>query len=85
MVIEAGDGFGLYEFCEFEVFNGVGNLMEWQCFLVVGNHWPNEPLLRSNMIQDMFITRQDIAYSNQPDYGQRQGLGAEKELKTSEE
>ena len=37
------------------------------------------------MIQDMFITRQDIAYSNQPDYGQRQGLGAEKELKTSEE
>ena len=33
----------------------------------------------------MSITQQDMFYANhQPDYGQRQGLGAEKELKTSE-
>ena len=78
----------MVQFCEFDVFNGVRHplhLMECQWFPVVGNHWPNEPLFRSNLIQDMFITQPDIAYSNQPDYGQRQGLGAEKELKTSEE
>ena len=63
----------MVQFCEFDVFNGVRpplHLMECQWFPV---------------IQDMFIAQQDIAYSNQPDYGQRQGLGAEKELKTSEE
>ena len=69
-----------------EVFNGLRetSIVLDRMFPMVGNHWPNEPLFRSNVVQYIFIRQQDIAYSNQPDYGQRQGLGAEKELKTSE-